>query len=52
MGGLKLSVPDAGAVEVILDDNTVGFAGKDGAAARGQSLDPQSIIKRYDLVQH
>ena len=49
--GLKLSVRDAGAVEVILDDNTVGFAGQDGVAARGLSLDPQSIIKRYHWLQ-
>jgi cytoskeleton protein RodZ len=49
MVGLKLSAPDAGAIEVILDDTTVGFAGKDGVMARGLSLDPQSII---DHLQH
>jgi cytoskeleton protein RodZ len=48
---LSLSVPDAGAVEVILDDNTVGFAGSDGIAIRGFSLQPQSIIKRYHWLQ-
>ncbi len=47
MAGLKLSAQDAGAIELILDDNTVGFAGKDGLTARGLSLDPQSIIDRY-----
>jgi cytoskeleton protein RodZ len=47
MVGLKLSAQDAGAIEVILDDNTVGFAGKDGVTTRGLSLDPQSIIDRY-----
>jgi cytoskeleton protein RodZ len=44
--GLKLSAPDAGAIEVILDDTTVGFAGKDGVMARDLSLEPQSIIDR------
>jgi len=46
MVGLKLTAPDAGAIEVILDDTTVGFAGKDGVLARGLSLEPQSIIDR------
>ena len=45
--GVKLTVPDGGAVEVILDGNTVGFAGRDGVAARGLGLDPPSIIRRY-----
>ncbi len=51
LAGLKLSVPDAGAVEVILDGNTVGFAGKPGSAARGLSLDPKNIISRYHWQQ-
>ena len=46
MTGLKLTVPDAGAVELIVDDTTVGFAGKDGTATRGLVLDPNSIIDR------
>jgi cytoskeleton protein RodZ len=45
--GVKLNAPDAGAVEVILDGNTVGFAGKNGVAAKGLGLDPPSIIRRY-----
>ena len=45
--GVKLSASDAGAVEVILDGNTVGFAGKDGIAAKSVGLDPPSIIRRY-----
>lgn len=45
--GVKLTVRDAGAVEVILDGNTVGFAGKDGVAAKALGLDPPSIIRRY-----
>jgi len=46
IAGLKLSVSDAGAVEVILDDTTVGFAGKDGAVTKGLPLDPNSISDR------
>ena len=33
VSGLKLNASDAGAIEVILDDTTVGFAGKDGVGA-------------------
>jgi cytoskeleton protein RodZ len=51
MRGLKLSTRDAGAVEVILDGNTVGFAGMDGAAVKGMSLQPQSIISRFHWLQ-
>jgi cytoskeleton protein RodZ len=46
MVGLRLSSPDAGAVEVILDGSPMGFAGKDGATARGLSLNPQNIVDR------
>jgi hypothetical protein len=48
MRGLRLSAPDAGAIEIILDDTTVGFASQDGAAARNVPLDPQSIINRQN----
>jgi len=41
--GLKLSALDAGAIEIILDDTTVGFAGKDGVPAREISLDPKAL---------
>jgi hypothetical protein len=44
--GLRLSAPDAGAVEVILDGSFVGFAGEDGVMVRGLSLNLQSIIAR------
>ena len=44
--GLKLRAQDAGAVELILDDSTIGFAGRDGALARGLPLDPKSIARR------
>lgn len=51
MRGLKLNARDAGAVEVILDGNTVGFAGNDGADLKGMSLQPQSIISRFHWLQ-
>ena len=41
-----VSAPDAGAVEVILDGSSVGFAGDDGVRARGLSLNPQNIVDR------
>ena len=44
--GLRLSAPDAGAVEIILDGRSVGFAGEDGVMARGLSLNRQNIIDR------
>ena len=43
IGGLKLNVRDPGAVELIVDDNTVGFAGEDGLAAKGLPLDPKRM---------
>lgn len=51
MSSMKLNAADGGAIEVILDDNTVGFAGEDGVVARGLSLQPQSIITRYHRPQ-
>jgi len=45
VSGLKLSAPDAGAIEIILDDTTVGFAGKDGSPAREMSLDPKALVR-------
>lgn len=44
--GLRFSAQDAGAVEVILDGSSVGFAGDDGATARAVSLNPQAIVDR------
>jgi cytoskeleton protein RodZ len=44
--GLRLSSPDAGAVELILDGASLGFAGKDGAIAKNLSLNPQSVVDR------
>jgi len=46
MVGLRLSAPDAGALEVILDGRSVGFAGEDGVSSRGLSITPQNIIDR------
>jgi cytoskeleton protein RodZ len=46
MVGLRLTAPDAGAVELILDGVSLGFVGKDGATARGLSLNPQNIVDR------
>jgi cytoskeleton protein RodZ len=46
MAGLKLSASDAGAIELILDDSTIGFAGEDGVRARNLALDPLSIAGR------
>jgi len=43
ISGLKLSAEDAGAVEIILDDTTIGFAGKDGVPEREISLDPKVV---------
>lgn len=51
MRGLRLNTRDAGAIEVILDGNTVGFAGKDGVAVKAMSLQPQSIVTRYHWLQ-
>lgn len=41
--GLTLSTSDAGAVEVILDGASVGYAGNDGAASTAVSLNPQEL---------
>lgn len=43
---LRLTVDDAGAVEIMLDGVSAGFAGDPGVAARGLSLNPQGIIDR------
>jgi cytoskeleton protein RodZ len=44
--GITLTTPDAGAVEVILDGSSVGFAGENGVAASGLSLNPRDIADR------
>lgn len=44
MTGATLSTPDAGALELILDGGSLGYAGKDGVVAEGLSLNPQDVI--------
>jgi cytoskeleton protein RodZ len=44
--GLRLSTLDAGAVEVIVDGSSLGFAGEDGAAATGLMLNLLNVIGR------
>ena len=44
MSGATLSTPDAGALELILDGGSLGYAGKDGIVAEGLSLNPQDVI--------
>ncbi len=44
--GLTLTTTNANAVEIDLDGQTMGFAGKDSGVAEGLLLDPQSIVDR------
>ena len=44
--GLTLSTTDGGALEVILDGTTRGYAGKPGATAEGVLLDPRNVTDR------
>jgi len=44
--GLTLSAADAGAVEVIVDGGSMGYAGQDGVAARNLMLNAQDIVDR------
>ncbi len=44
--GLTLTTTNANAVEIDLDGESKGFAGKDTGMAEGLSLDPQSIVDR------
>ena len=46
VAGVQLSVPDSGAVELLLDGNSVGFAGQNGIAANGLPLTPQELTTR------
>ncbi|HMI97812.1 MAG TPA: hypothetical protein VK479_14960, partial [Micropepsaceae bacterium] len=41
--GTTLSTPDGGALELILDGGSLGYAGKDGVVAEGLSLNPQDV---------
>lgn len=44
--GLTLSASDGGAVEMIIDGSSVGYAGNDGAASSAVSLNPQELVGR------
>lgn len=44
--GLSLTTTNANAVEIDLDGESKGYAGKDSGVAEGLSLDPQSIVDR------
>lgn len=45
--GLTLTTPDAGALEVELDGQGLGAAGRAKQMAEALSLDPQAIVDRY-----
>lgn len=46
LAGLRLSAPDSGVVELIVDGNSVGFAGQSGVAATGLPLSAQELSAR------
>jgi cytoskeleton protein RodZ len=46
IGGLLLRVPDSGAVELIVDGNSVGFAGENGVGSNGLPLNAQNLAAR------
>lgn len=46
--GLTLTTPNGGAVELDLDGQAMGFAGRDQQMTEALSLDPQSIVDRYN----
>lgn len=46
--GMTLTTPNAGAVEVDLDGAPMGFAGTDQQVMEALSLDPQSIVDRFN----
>jgi cytoskeleton protein RodZ len=48
IAGLRLSAPDSGAVELIVDGNSVGFAGENGVGANGMLLNPQDLAGRQN----
>lgn len=46
VAGLRLSASDSGAVELIVDGNSVGFVGENGVDANELPLNPQVLIAR------
>jgi cytoskeleton protein RodZ len=49
--GLRLTARDGGAVEIVLDGESFGFAGSRGRQASGLSLNPQAIVDRAGQAQ-
>ena len=50
--GMKLTAPNAGAVEIQLDGTSVGFAGGASQSAQDLSLDPQAVMDRQNAGAH
>jgi cytoskeleton protein RodZ len=48
MVGLTLTTPNGGAIELDLDGQAMGFAGREQQMTEALSLDPQSIVDRYN----
>jgi len=48
LNGLRLALSNAGAVQVDLDGNALGRVGGDGAIVGRVSLDPQSLMDRFN----
>jgi cytoskeleton protein RodZ len=48
IAGLRLSAPDSGAVELIVDGTSVGFAGDNGVVANNMPLNPQDLAARQN----
>jgi len=46
--GLTLTTPNGGAVEVDLDGQELGLAGKQNQTSEAVSLDPQALVDRYN----
>jgi cytoskeleton protein RodZ len=48
VGGLLLAISDAGAVDIVLDGTDVGKVGQNQEVLGRVSLDPQSLVDRYN----
>jgi cytoskeleton protein RodZ len=46
--GITLTTPNGGAVELDLDGQAMGFAGRDQQMTEALSLDPQAVVDRYN----
>ena len=49
--GVTLTTPDSGAIEVIIDGNSLGFLGAKGAIAEGLSLNPPDLSAHFPKKQ-